>query len=32
MSPLKRSLLKGKLDNISKGKIDVSYRMRFLQR
>lgn len=29
MSPLKRSLLKGKLDNISKGKIDVSYRMRF---
>jgi len=32
MSPLKRSLLKGKLDNISKGKIDVNYRMRFLQR
>jgi peptide deformylase len=30
MTPLKRSLLKGKLDNISKGKIDVNYRMRFL--
>lgn len=30
MTPLKRSLLKGKLDNISKGKIDVNYRMRFI--
>lgn len=29
ISPLKRSLLKGKLDNISKGKIKVGYRMRF---
>ncbi len=29
LSPLKRRLLKGKLDNISKGKIDVDYRMRF---
>ena len=29
ISPLKRSLMKGKLDNISKGKIQVGYRMRF---
>ncbi|HCK22624.1 MAG TPA: peptide deformylase [Bacteroidetes bacterium] len=31
MSPLKKSLLKGKLDSISKGRIDVNYRMRFVQ-
>lgn len=29
LKPLKRTLLKGKLDNISKGKVDVNYRMRF---
>ena len=29
LSPLKRRLIKGKLDNISKGKIEVDYRMRF---
>jgi peptide deformylase len=29
LSPLKRRLLKGKLENISKGKIEVDYRMRF---
>jgi peptide deformylase len=29
LSPLKKRLIKGKLANISKGKIDVSYRMRF---
>ena len=29
LSPLKRRLLKGKLENISKGKIQVDYRMRF---
>ncbi len=31
MSPLKKSLLKGKLDSITKGRIDVNYRMRFAQ-
>ena len=29
LSPLKKRLIKGKLTNISKGKIDVSYRMKF---
>lgn len=29
LSPLKKRLIKGKLNNISKGKIDVGYRMRF---
>ncbi len=29
MTPLKKSLIKSKLDNISKGKISVKYRMRF---
>lgn len=29
ISPLKRRLLKGKLANISKGKIEVDYKMRF---
>ena len=29
LSPIKRRLLKGKLENISKGKIEVDYRMRF---
>jgi peptide deformylase len=29
LKPLKRSLLKGKLDKISKGAVDVEYRMRF---
>lgn len=29
MKPLKRKLLKGKLDDISKGKINVDYRMLF---
>ena len=29
LSSLKKRLLKKKLDNISKGKVDVSYRMRF---
>ncbi len=29
LSPIKKRLIKGKLTNISKGKIDVSYRMRF---
>jgi peptide deformylase len=29
ISPLKRSLLKGKLSNISAGKVNVSYRMKF---
>lgn len=29
LSPLKRRLIKGKLSNISKGKIDVDYKMRF---
>ena len=28
-SPLKRKLLKGKLDDISKGKISVDYKMSF---
>jgi peptide deformylase len=29
MTPLKKSLMKGKLNDISKGKVDVDYRMRF---
>ncbi len=29
LSPLKKRLIKGKLTNISKGNIDVDYRMRF---
>jgi peptide deformylase len=29
LSPLKKRMLKGKLSNISKGKIEVDYRMRF---
>jgi peptide deformylase len=29
IKPLKRTLLKGKLDKISKGQVDVSYKMRF---
>lgn len=29
LSPLKKRLIQGKLTNISKGKIDVDYRMRF---
>ena len=29
LSPLKKRLIKGKLSNISKGKINVDYRMRF---
>ena len=29
LSPLKKRLIKGKLSNISKGKITVDYRMRF---
>ncbi|MFC7358218.1 peptide deformylase [Jejudonia soesokkakensis] len=31
LSPLKKRLIKGKLANISKGKTDVAYRMRFPQ-
>lgn len=29
LKPLKRTLLKSRLDNISKGKVDVDYRMKF---
>lgn len=29
LKPLKRTLLKGKLENISKGKVQVDYKMRF---
>lgn len=29
LSPLKKRLIKGKLNNIAKGKIDVDYKMRF---
>lgn len=29
LKPLRRTLLKSKLDNISKGKVEVDYRMRF---
>jgi peptide deformylase len=29
LSPIKKRLIKGKLTNISKGKIEVDYRMRF---
>jgi len=31
LSPLKKRLIKGKLNNISKGKVKVDYRMRFPQ-
>ena len=27
--PLKRNMLKGRLDDIAKGKVDVNYRMKF---
>jgi len=29
ISPLKRTLLKGKLNDISRGIVDANYRMRF---
>lgn len=29
LSPLKKALLKGRLDDISKGKIDIDYKMKF---
>ena len=29
MKPLKRKLLKGKLDDITKGKVQVDYKMMF---
>ena len=29
LSPLKKQLIKGKLINISKGKVDVDYKMKF---
>ena len=29
LSPLKKRLIKGKLNNISKGKVSIDYRMRF---
>ena len=29
LSPLKKRLIKGKLNNIAKGNIDVNYKMRF---
>lgn len=29
LSPLKKQLIKGKLQNISKGKVDVDYKMKF---
>jgi peptide deformylase len=29
IKPLKRSLLKGKLEKISKGDVDVNYKMKF---
>jgi peptide deformylase len=32
LSPLKKKLLKGKLTDISKGKVDVDYKMKFLAR
>jgi peptide deformylase len=32
ISPFRRRLLKGKLDDISKGKVDVHYRMKFARR
>lgn len=32
LSPFKKQLLKGKLSNISKGKVDVHYRMKFPKR
>jgi peptide deformylase len=31
LSPLRKRMLKGRLNNISKGKISVDYRMRFPQ-
>ena len=30
LTPLKRRLMKRKLDEISKGKVDVNYKMKFL--
>jgi len=32
MTPLKKSLIRNKLDNISKGKIEVKYKMKFTNR
>jgi peptide deformylase len=32
IKPLKRALLKGKLEDISRGKIDAAYKMRFAKR
>ena len=32
LSPLRKRVLKGKLNDISKGKIGVNYRMRFFKR
>jgi peptide deformylase len=32
LKPLKRTLLKGKLENISKGKVQVEYKMRFAKK
>ena len=29
LNPLKRRLLKGKLDDVSRGKVDVNYKMKF---
>ena len=29
LNPLRRRMLKGKLNDISKGKVDISYRMKF---
>ena len=29
LNPLKRRLLKGKLEDVSKGKVDVNYKMKF---
>ncbi|MEO8848516.1 MAG: peptide deformylase, partial [Casimicrobiaceae bacterium] len=31
LKPLRKNLLKRKLDNISKGKVDVDYRMSFVK-
>ena len=32
ISPLRKKMLKGKLTDISKGKVEVSYKMRFAKR
>ena len=32
ISPLRKKMLKGKLTDISKGKVEVSYKMRFVKR